>query len=147
MKLIASIMVILSVTDTTRMELGRIHLSLGEVEKAQAHAEKALGSARNYNSKLFEGVVWTWLGHILGKKEHPQFNRAQEYILKGIKMGEDLKLKPLYSQGYLVLGELYADMGRQDEARKNLKKAEENFLEMGMDYDLDKTQRLLERIL
>jgi tetratricopeptide (TPR) repeat protein len=130
----------------TYCKLGMIHLGLGEVEKAQEYVEKALNSARNSNSKFFESLAWTWLGHILGKKEPPEFERAEEYILKGIKMGEELKLRPFYSQGYLALGELHTDMGQLDEARKNLEKAEENFRDMEMDYYLKKTQEVLTRL-
>jgi len=57
-----------------------------------------------------------------------------------------LKIKTFYNQGYLFLGELYADIGQKDLALENLKKAESMFQEMGMDYWLRKTQEVLERL-
>ena len=66
--------------------------------------------------------------------------------LKDLDLLEELKLKGFLSQGYLDLGELYSDMKRKDESLKYLKKAEGMFKEMGMDYFLNKTQKLLERI-
>ena len=50
------------------------------------------------------------------------------------------------SQGYLFLGELYADTGERDKALENLNKAEAMFQEMGMDYWLRKTQEVLGRL-
>ncbi len=127
-------------------ELCKIHLNLGEVETAQSYVEKALDSALKSNSKMFEGRTWTLLGHVLGKKNHPEFKRAEEYIIKGNRILEELKLRSFYSPGYLYLGELYTDMGRRDEALRNLKKAEENFSDMGMDYYLKKTRKALDRL-
>ncbi len=60
-----------------------------------------------------------------------------------MKICDELKLKPWSAQGYLFLGELYADKGQSEKALENLKKAERMFREMGMDYWLDKTQEIL----
>ena len=73
-------------------------------------------------------------------------DEAEEYILKGIKMLEELKTQPYLSTGYLWLGELYADMGQREKALENLKKAEEMFKEMGMDYWLSRTHEVLKRV-
>jgi hypothetical protein len=59
---------------------------------------------------------------------------------------DELKIKPLCAEGYLFLGELYADAGQQDKALEKLKKAKSLFREMGMNYWLDKTQEVLERL-
>ena len=66
--------------------------------------------------------------------------RASEKIL-----GEQ-KMKSWCSQGYLFLGELYADTGQREKALEYLKKAQGMFREMGMDYWLGKTQEVLERV-
>jgi hypothetical protein len=87
-----------------------------------------------------------WLGRTLGKADPSQIDNAKTNILNGIKILEDLKLKPYYSQGYLFLGELYADTSQKGLALENLKKAESMFQEMGMDYWLGKTQEVLERL-
>jgi len=66
--------------------------------------------------------------------------------MDGIRILDELKLKPWTSQGYLYLGELYADMGQREKAMETLKKAEGAFQEMGMDYWLCRTQEVLERV-
>jgi tetratricopeptide (TPR) repeat protein len=91
-------------------------------------------------------MSWALLGRILGKKEPEEIERAEEHILKGIQILEELKAKPLISQGYFYLGELYADAGKKDEAMNHLKKAEKMFQEMGMDYYLAKTKEVLEQV-
>lgn len=86
------------------------------------------------------------MGRILGKAEKLQVGRAEECIQQGIKILNELKLKPFSSQGYLFLGEVYADTGQQDKALKNLKEAEGAFQEMGMDYWLARTQEVLGKL-
>jgi len=44
-----------------------------------------------------------------------------------------------FSQGYLYLGELYANTNQKEKALENLEKAEGMFQDMGMDYWLGKT--------
>jgi len=123
-----------------------VYLESDDLRNAQHHAEKALEISQNIHQKWAEGVAWILLGRIFGKAEKPQHEKAEECILQGIKILNELKLKPFYSQGYHFLGELYADTGKQDKALENLKKAREMFQEMGMDYWLDKTKRVLERL-
>jgi hypothetical protein len=45
----------------------------------------------------------------------------------------------------MFLGEFYLDTSQKEKAKENLKKAEALFQEMGMDYWLDRTRKLLER--
>ena len=123
-----------------------VHLDLGNLNEAKVHAEQALNLAQRSHQKHYEGLSWTQLGRILGKMEGSQLRKAEEYILQGIKILEELELKPLYTQGYLFLGELYADAGQKEKAIGNLKKAEAMLQEMGMDYWLARTKKLLEMV-
>ena len=59
---------------------------------------------------------------------------------------DELKLRPFAWQDHLYLGELYADNGQKDKALETLKKAEDEFKDMGMDYWLRKTQEVLARV-
>ena len=123
-----------------------VYLQTGDLTNAQHHAEKALRISQNIHQEWAEGFVWILLGRIFGKAEKPQHEKAEECILQGIKILSELKLKPFYAQGHYFLGVLYADTGQQDKALDNLKKADDMFLEMGMDYWLDKTQEVLDRL-
>ena len=72
--------------------------------------------------------------------------KAEECIFDGIRLLDELKMEPFAAQGHLFLGELYADTGQKEKAMENLKKAEDNFREMGMDYWLNKTQEVLDKL-
>jgi tetratricopeptide (TPR) repeat protein len=98
------------------------------------------------NEKLFEGHSWTTLGRILDKTAPPQIDRAIECILKGIAIFHELKIKPHYFIGQLILGKLYLNAGEKDKAVKNIKKAEEAFQEMGMGYWLNSARKILNRL-
>jgi tetratricopeptide (TPR) repeat protein len=126
--------------------LGMIDFQEGDLSNAHTHIKKAIELSQQNNERAIEGGALTWQGRILGKIDSSQIKKAKEFILNGIKIADDLKLKPDCSQGYLFLGELYADNGQREKALENLKKAENMFQEMGMDYWLSKTQEVLERL-
>ena len=125
------------------LSLGGIHLQLGDLTNAQSSAEEALRVSQKYNEKNLEGRSWILLGRITGRTETPQIHRAEEYILQGMKILDELKLKPDYASGCLFLGELYVNAGQKEKALENLKKAESMFQEMGMDYWLGRTRKVL----
>ena len=126
--------------------LGMVHFDSGDLQNAQSCVEEALRLAQNNNEKWVEGSSLALLGRILGRVDISQSHTAEEFILQGMKMLDELKMKPWSSQGYLYLGELYADTGQREKALEILKKAEAAFREMGMDYYLRRTQEVLERI-
>ena len=78
----------------------------------------------------------------MGKKEPAELNKAEEYIMKGINMAAELKIRPCLSRGYLYLGELYNHIGRNDEASKYIEKARSMFKEMDLQWDLDELDKI-----
>jgi class 3 adenylate cyclase/tetratricopeptide (TPR) repeat protein len=127
------------------VELGRVHLALGDLKNALDWVTKAFKLACDNNEKLMEGYSSILLGRILAKSDPSQIDKAEESILKGNNIFDELRCKCGYPLGYLFLGEVYADTGQKDKARENLKKAERMFQEMGMDYWLAKTREVLNR--
>jgi tetratricopeptide (TPR) repeat protein len=126
--------------------LAFVHSDLGNLSDAKVHTEQALNLAQKSHQKFFEGISWLQLGRTIGKMEGLQLHKAEEYILQGMKILDELETKPSYAEGYFNLGELYADAGQKEKAIENLKKAEAMFQEMGMDYWLARTKKLLEMI-
>jgi len=126
--------------------LSRIHFDSGDPKNARSFIEEALKLSQKNNEKHIEGASWIWLGRILGKTDPSQTDKAEECILKGIKILDEMKIKPWCSEGYLYLGEFYIDTGQQEKAMENLKKAEGMFREMGMDYWLAKAQEVFRRL-
>jgi len=105
-------------------------------------AEEALRLSQK-NREEVEGRSRILLGRILGRTEPSQTHKAEESILKGIEVLQELQMKPSYAEGCLWLGELYLNTGKRQKALQNLKKAETMFRDMGMDYWLSRTQELL----
>jgi tetratricopeptide (TPR) repeat protein len=126
--------------------LSFVHFDLNNLNDAKVQAEQALKLSQTNRQKCWEGNSWLQLGRTLGKMEGSQVHKAEESILKGMKIMDELEIKPYYAQGHLFLGELYAGAGRKEKAIENLKKAEAMYQEMGMDYWLGRTKKLFEMI-
>jgi class 3 adenylate cyclase/tetratricopeptide (TPR) repeat protein len=126
--------------------LTMIYLDSGDLENARSCAAEALKLSQDNNERWVEGESRAALGRILAKADPSQSDKAEKHTLQGIKILDELRLKPLSAQAYLYLGELYADTGHDKKALETLKKAEGMFQEMGMDYWLAKTQSVLERL-
>jgi len=91
-------------------------------------------------------MIWILLGRVMGKTDLAQAETAREDILQGMKILDELKMKPAYATGYLALGEFHAGIGQKEKSRENLTKADAMFQEMGMDYYLARTKKLLESL-
>ena len=83
---------------------------------------------------MCKGFRRIWLGRVVAKTDPTQIEAAEQHILQGISLLEELGIAAQFALGYLWLGEVYAESGRREEALENLKKAEAMFREMGMDY-------------
>jgi class 3 adenylate cyclase/tetratricopeptide (TPR) repeat protein len=126
--------------------LGMIYLDSGDLKKARSCIEQALNLAHKNSEKQHEELSKISLGRILGKEDISQCDKAEKYILQGIKILEEREIAPYSSRGYLYLGELYADIGRKEKALETLKKAESAFRKMGMDYWLRRTQEVMAKV-
>ncbi|MFX0203221.1 MAG: hypothetical protein ACFFCW_44525 [Candidatus Hodarchaeota archaeon] len=116
-----------------------ICFDLGHLKKAKTHIDQAIKLSQNNDEAHIEGLSRTFLGRIMEKINSSEIKTAENCILRGIDTLEKLGTKSLCSNGYFYLGELYADTGQRAKALENLKKAESNFQEMGMNYWLART--------
>jgi hypothetical protein len=81
------------------------------------------------------------------KSQKIKFDEAEQHIRQGIRIVNELEMKPFEIVGYLYLGELFTYANEREKALEILKRAEKAFQEMGMDYWLARTQRVLGRLL
>jgi tetratricopeptide (TPR) repeat protein len=123
-----------------------VYIELGDLGNARSCAEKALELAQKEQDKRSEGLSSVCLGLILGMQDKSQWPEAEGCILRGMKIADELKLRPFYALGYYYLGELYAHTGQREKALENLEKAEAMYQEMGMEYFLRRTQSELEKL-
>ncbi|MGM0451709.1 MAG: adenylate/guanylate cyclase domain-containing protein [Thermodesulfobacteriota bacterium] len=128
------------------LAMSLVHLDSNQMEEAKAYAKQALDLGQTHHERFCEGLAWTYLGRITGKMEAAKIKEAEQYILKGIEILEDLGTKPTYATGYFILCELYLSAGRIEEGIKALKKSEEMFSRMGMEYWLTKARDVLAMI-
>jgi len=111
--------------------ISMVHFDSGDLKKAQSCVEKALELSQKNNERIIEAMSNIWLGRILGKKDRSQCNKAEEFILEGIRILDGLEFTPYSIHGYLFLGEFYENVGQKDKANEYQKKAERMFNEMG----------------
>jgi class 3 adenylate cyclase/tetratricopeptide (TPR) repeat protein len=126
--------------------LSMAYFDLGNLEKALGCIEKSISLSHKCNEKGYEGQAHIWRGRILAKLDPSKKVETEESVRKGIEILKPLQLKPLYADGYLALGEIYADIGQAKQALGYLKDAEMMFDEMGMDYWSVKTRKVLSRV-
>ena len=102
--------------------------------------------ARQQHAKFDEGLALIQLGRTIGKMDPASLEGGEKYLLEGINIYKEMNVRPYYSQGYLLLGDMYTDAGRVDEARKYLEKAKSNFKDLGLDFWLSRTHAVLARL-
>jgi predicted negative regulator of RcsB-dependent stress response len=83
---------------------------------------------------------------VLGKAHVSQADAAEERILQGIRLLEQLQIKPWQAEGHLLAGELYADTGQEQKALTSLMKAQGMFHQMEMTHWLSRSQRALDTL-
>jgi tetratricopeptide (TPR) repeat protein len=122
--------------------LGDTHFQRGDLEKARTSVEEALRLSQKNNEKYYEAQAWILLGRTKGRMEVPHIEQAEECILQGMNIAEEMKYRPFLAQGHLFLGELYAGSSQKEKVVGYLTKAEKMFREMGMDYWLAETRKV-----
>ena len=130
----------------SHMNCAGIYFVLGDLDQARTQAELALQCALENNERHIIGMARLWLGRTIARIDPTQIEAAEQQILQGIKLLEELGLPPFCGIGYMFLGEVYAASGRPKEALEHLKKAEALFEKMGMNYWLGKTREVLAKI-
>jgi tetratricopeptide (TPR) repeat protein len=126
------------------MLLGVVSQALGNRPEARSSLEQAVKVAHDSNQKHYEGHARIYLGRALADEDISQVGTAEQCILEGLRMAEDLQFRPLQAMGHLLLGETYALDGQKQKALASLEKAREMCQEMGMDYWLARTEKALE---
>jgi tetratricopeptide (TPR) repeat protein len=126
--------------------LSIVHLELNDLTKALSHAEEAINYARKNKERHWEALSLLQLGMVGWKSQKIKIDEAEQHIRQGIRLVNELGMKPFEMVGYLYLGELFTYANEREKALEILKRAEKAFQEMGMDYWLSRTQKVLASI-
>jgi class 3 adenylate cyclase/tetratricopeptide (TPR) repeat protein len=122
------------------------YFALGDAKKARTHVDLALRFSLENSERQIQATSRVTLGRMMAKMDPSQIEAAEDQVRQGIGLFEELGLPYGSGGGYLLLGEVYAESGRREEALANLTKAEAMFRDMGMDYWLGKAQEALARL-
>lgn len=126
--------------------LSLVHFDRNDLGNARKCIDESLELSREYKERWVEGVSRTFLGRILLKEGLKNIKEVEDAILQGIKVLDELQMKPFASREYLYLGEMYAMNGEREKAIRNLKKAKKMFRQMSMDYWYSRTETSLHTI-
>ena len=127
--------------------LGEMYFESGDLDGALNCAEKALDLVQKAPHGFFDGYVRAYSGSVLGRVDRGRFEEAEECVLQGMRILDNVKAKSFYAYGWLYLGELYADAGQKQKALSTLIKARGMFEQMGiMGYWLARTEKALEKL-
>jgi tetratricopeptide (TPR) repeat protein len=117
----------------------------GDLENARLSMNRSLASAIENDEFYFKGRALIWEGRIEGKLSDEAPLEAQRRIEDGLETLTKLETNPDISIGHLFLGEQYAMRNQEDAAKTHLKAAEAMFREMGMDYWIEETVKIMNR--
>jgi len=126
--------------------LSIVHLELNDLTKALFHAEEAINYAKKNKERHWEALSLLQLGMVGWKSQKIKIDEAEQHIRQGIRIVNELGMKPFEMVGYLYLGELFTYVNEREKALEILKRTEKAFQEMGMDYWLSRTQGVLGRL-
>jgi tetratricopeptide (TPR) repeat protein len=126
--------------------LSIVHLELNDLTKALFHAEEAINYAKKNKERHWEALSLLQLGMVGWKSQKIKINEAEQHIRQGIRIVNELGMKPFEMVGYLYLGELFTYANEREKALEILKRAEKAFQEMKMDYWLARTQKILSKL-
>jgi len=128
------------------ISLSIVHLELNDLEEALFHAEEAVKIAKQNKERHWEAVSLWQLGMVGWVSNKIEIDEAEQNIRQGIRILNELEMKAFEMMGYLYLGELFTYANEREKALEILKTAEKAFQEMGMDYWLSRTQKVLASI-
>jgi len=125
---------------------GLVSQALGDLPEARSSFEQGLKVAQDSYQKVYEAQAKTYLGRLLVEEDPSQAAAAEQMILEGMTIMDEINSRPSQAFGHLYLGETYALAGQREKALASLKRAREMCQEMGMDYYLARTEKALQKL-
>jgi class 3 adenylate cyclase/tetratricopeptide (TPR) repeat protein len=126
--------------------LSEAYVRAGRLEEAAAHAERALEFARKHRECGREAWILRQLGKIHARRHPSDVDRIELYYRQALKQAEELKMRPLIAHSHLSIGELCAQIGQIDTARKELSTAIDLYRLMEMKVGLREAEITLAKI-
>jgi tetratricopeptide (TPR) repeat protein len=128
------------------LSLGEAQLLAGRLEEAHALAERALALAREHQERSNQAYALRLLGEIAAHRTPPDVDKAAAHYRQALTLSQELCMRPLQAHCHRDLGTLYAQTGRQEQARAELSTAIEMYRVMDMTFWLPQTQTVLAQV-
>ena len=128
------------------LSLGICHWYSGDITGAVDLIQEAYRLSEKNQEKHYVGKSLVWLGRVTGLVDSNKNNEAIDFVLRGLKVLDELETKPDTAIAHLFLGELYWKLGRRDQASDFLKDAAGEFEALGMVPWLGRTLAILNKL-
>src|SRR5499425_1323110 len=126
--------------------LSEAYLHADRIEEAASHAERALEFSRNHQERGRAAWILRQIGKIHARNSPLDVERSEFHYRQALKQAQELKMRPLIAHCHLSLGELYAQIGQSDTARKELSTAIDLYRLMEMKVGLREAEIALAKI-
>ena len=123
--------------------LGEAYLAAGRVDDAIPLAERALVLCRAHQERGDLAWALRLLGDLHSRRTPPDAASAEANYRQSLALADKLGMRPLQAHCHLGLGELYAVVGRRQQARTELAGAIELYRSMGMTFWLPRAETAL----
>ena len=116
------------------------------LDKAHALAEEALALAREHQERGNQAYALRLLGDIATQCEPPASDQAEVYYQQALVLAEALGMRPLVAHCHHRLGQLYHQIGRDEQARTALTTAIDFYRAMEMTFWLPQAKAVLAQV-
>ena len=130
----------------SHLPLGEAQLLAGHLEEAHTLAERALTLTRQHQERGYLAYTLRLLGDIAVRREPPERTSAEAHYRQALALADELGMRPLQAHCHRGLGTLYAQTGRQEQARAELAAALALYRDMDMTFWLPETETALAQV-
>jgi transcriptional regulator with PAS, ATPase and Fis domain/tetratricopeptide (TPR) repeat protein len=117
---------------------------LGEVESASRVAQEGVRLAEESGERHGNALAHRALGEALFRRDPPDVVQAEAALLKAVAIQEENGERPELARTLVIYADLLRTSGQEPRAREVAERATTMFRDMGMDWDLDHSARILE---
>jgi tetratricopeptide (TPR) repeat protein len=126
--------------------LSEAYLLAGRLEEARWRAEQAVDMALQYQQRGQQAWALWLLGESTARQASPEAEPAAGHYRQALTLAEELGMRPLQAHCHRSLGTLYAALGQQEPARRELSTAIERYRTMAMTFWLPQAEAALAQV-
>jgi class 3 adenylate cyclase/tetratricopeptide (TPR) repeat protein len=123
--------------------LSEAYLLAGRLEDAHTRAAQAVDLARQYQQRGHQAWALWLLAESTTRHASPEAEPATGYYRQALALADELGMRPLQAHCHHGLGTLYATLGQQEPARRELSTAVEMYRAMTMTFWLPQAEAAL----